>query len=354
MANNWIFSDGGRAQSGFNGMVGDCVIRAIAIATKLDYSIVWNDLNDRSIDAYNKTHAKPTNKPLVDNGVYPYIYHPYLKELGWSYTSVNKDIRPSDLPNTGIVIVHTRAHLFCMINGVIQDTFNSFQRVRYVWGYFTLPASKAMPVVNRPSVNRYHMSQQYLTSLNARSNKPIDLLYTVDQPNEHNTSLNYALEYWRDRAYTFTMLWGRERYTNPYSQISLKFADKLNMYHQFKIQAESELARLFALKPYVSPLMEYVSILILITALINQSIEEQSAMNTTQYTIKASKRLPVTVINPSKGTNRVVVYKRVKIARVQLGSAIGLRYGFIQLGGVTRIVKSRTLSNGEFSQWELI
>lgn len=77
-------------------------------------------------------------------------------------------------------------------------------------------------------------------------------------------------------------------------------------------------------------------------------------MDTAQYTIKPSKRLPVTVVSPSRGTNRVVVYKRVKIAKVQIGATIGLRYGFIQLGGITRIVKSRMLTNGQYSQWELI
>lgn len=72
------------------------------------------------------------------------------------------------------------------------------------------------------------------------------------------------------------------------------------------------------------------------------------------YTIRRSTRLPVTVVSPSRGTVRVVVYKQVKIARVQIGATIGLRYGFIQLGGITRIVKSRMLTNEQWSQWELI
>ena len=36
----WIYSDGGRAAAGYKGDAGDCVTRAIAIATEIPYQEV--------------------------------------------------------------------------------------------------------------------------------------------------------------------------------------------------------------------------------------------------------------------------------------------------------------------------
>ena len=36
--------DGGRAAAGYKGYAGDCVIRSIAIVTKLPYQQIYNDL----------------------------------------------------------------------------------------------------------------------------------------------------------------------------------------------------------------------------------------------------------------------------------------------------------------------
>ena len=40
------FNDGGRKDAGFKGRAGDCVTRAIAIASGLPYKKVYNDLTD--------------------------------------------------------------------------------------------------------------------------------------------------------------------------------------------------------------------------------------------------------------------------------------------------------------------
>jgi hypothetical protein len=40
----FYYSDGGRAAAGFKGETGDCVVRAIAIATEKDYREVYRDL----------------------------------------------------------------------------------------------------------------------------------------------------------------------------------------------------------------------------------------------------------------------------------------------------------------------
>lgn len=42
----FVVDDGGRAMAGFIGYAGDCVTRAIAIATGLPYRQVYDDLNE--------------------------------------------------------------------------------------------------------------------------------------------------------------------------------------------------------------------------------------------------------------------------------------------------------------------
>ena len=43
---DFIWHDGGRASSGFVGAAGDCVTRAIAIATGIAYRSIYNDLKE--------------------------------------------------------------------------------------------------------------------------------------------------------------------------------------------------------------------------------------------------------------------------------------------------------------------
>ncbi len=39
-----VKTDGGRKDAGYKGSVGDCVIRAIAVATEQDYQTVYDDI----------------------------------------------------------------------------------------------------------------------------------------------------------------------------------------------------------------------------------------------------------------------------------------------------------------------
>jgi hypothetical protein len=39
---SWVYNDGGREAAGYKGAAGDCVVRAIAIATGKSYQEVYN------------------------------------------------------------------------------------------------------------------------------------------------------------------------------------------------------------------------------------------------------------------------------------------------------------------------
>lgn len=42
----WIYDDGGRSEAGYKGTTGDCVCRAIAIATETPYQEVYDLINE--------------------------------------------------------------------------------------------------------------------------------------------------------------------------------------------------------------------------------------------------------------------------------------------------------------------
>lgn len=46
IAREYVYDDGGRAAAGFKGETGDCVCRAVAIATEQPYQVVYDALNE--------------------------------------------------------------------------------------------------------------------------------------------------------------------------------------------------------------------------------------------------------------------------------------------------------------------
>jgi len=117
-------SDGGRAQYK-EGRAGDCVTRAISIATGRDYQAVWNELQ-----------AMGAKNP--DNGVNKRIWSKLLKALGFKWVSCGKNGRTNRdyVPTNGAVILRQRRHLCAVINGVLKDTHTTHQKK--ITGYYIL------------------------------------------------------------------------------------------------------------------------------------------------------------------------------------------------------------------------
>ena len=141
-------NDGGREKAGFKGGAGDCVVRSIAIAAKLPYMQVYEDLrsanqnyaelkNDRLARRLNNKGSSPRN------GNHRNVFHDYILGLGFEWVPTMRvgagcrvHLRPSELP-TGTLIVKVSKHLTAIVDGVIQDTHNP-SRVgsRCVYGYY--------------------------------------------------------------------------------------------------------------------------------------------------------------------------------------------------------------------------
>ncbi len=149
----FVHDDGGRAAAGFKGSTGDCVTRAIAIATGLPYREVYDALhqgalNDRVVTAklelrYGKNarrHASPRD------GVHPRVYRRYLAELGWQWVPTMQigqgttvHVRADELP-AGRLIVRLSKHLAAVVDGVLHDTGDcSRDGTRAVYGYWREP-----------------------------------------------------------------------------------------------------------------------------------------------------------------------------------------------------------------------
>ena len=134
----FVYHDGGRKAAGYRGMVGDCVVRAITIATELPYQKVYDDIN--ILAQLEKSRVARSN---AREGVYRKTYDAYLNQLGWSWTPTMKvgsgcrvHLRDDELPS-GRLIVRLSRHLTAVLNSIIYDTHDpSREGTRCVYGYW--------------------------------------------------------------------------------------------------------------------------------------------------------------------------------------------------------------------------
>jgi len=128
----FIYDDGGRSKYFKATNVGDCVVRAIAIATKTDYKEVY--------DALKKINGGKSCR----NGTPKNVDKKYLKEIGWVWhptmtigSGCKVHLTDDELPS-GRLICQVSRHLVAVIDKVIYDTFDCTRDGnRCVYGYWT-------------------------------------------------------------------------------------------------------------------------------------------------------------------------------------------------------------------------
>ena len=144
-----VINDGLRSDAGYKGVAGDCVTRAIVIASGMDYQQVYDDLSVSNKAAYatwekrKKTTAKRKVR-TARNGVLKEASRPYLENLGWKWTPTmligqgcKVHLNPKELP-AGRLIVSISRHLVAVIDGVVHDTYDCTRNgTRCVYGYYT-------------------------------------------------------------------------------------------------------------------------------------------------------------------------------------------------------------------------
>lgn len=146
-------TDGGRAEAGYKGEAGDCVTRAIAIATGKPYQEVYDALNHLA-----KRERTGKRKRTISNarkGVHKQTAKKYLESLGWEWvptmtigSGCKVHMRAEELPSGRLVVALSR-HKAAVIDGVLWDTYDCTRGgTRCVYGYFRERISEvSVPVI---------------------------------------------------------------------------------------------------------------------------------------------------------------------------------------------------------------
>ncbi len=129
----FLWDDGGRAASGFVGQAGDCVTRAISIATGLAYRDIYDVLGER------------VSKSARD-GVPVTIMDEYLRGLGWKSVKTSQPFEQEWLPS-GVSIVllakpveHYRGwHACTLVDATVYDTWNASDDEYLIERFWTHP-----------------------------------------------------------------------------------------------------------------------------------------------------------------------------------------------------------------------
>lgn len=135
----WVYNDGGRSKC-FKGTTGDCVCRAISIATGKDYKEIYNLINKYAKE-YSKTN--PDDNSHARYGVSKELADKILADLGYTWiptmrfgTGCKVHLRDGELPN-GTLIVRVSKHFTTVIDGIINDTYDcSRDGTRCCYGYY--------------------------------------------------------------------------------------------------------------------------------------------------------------------------------------------------------------------------
>lgn len=135
----FTFNDGGRVDAGYKGNAGDCVVRAIAIATETPYQKVYDDL----FELNQRQKGKLRGASPRDGGTKTATIRKYMHSLGWKFvatigigTGCKVHLKSDELPQ-GRIVVRASKHLVAVIDGVINDTYDcSRNGTRCVYGYY--------------------------------------------------------------------------------------------------------------------------------------------------------------------------------------------------------------------------
>lgn len=171
----WVYDDGGRSEYFAAKRVGDCVCRAVAIATGKDYKEVYDDINE--LAKAERIGKRKKSKSSARNGVYKDTIRKLMEKYGWEWvptmfigSGCKTHLREDELPG-GRLVVNVSRHSVAVIDGVIHDTYDPSRKgTRCVYGYFKKKA-EAEPVPKKESKH-----ERFLRVAEARTNRAANML----------------------------------------------------------------------------------------------------------------------------------------------------------------------------------
>lgn len=128
-----VLTDGGRSKYFKASKVGDCVTRAVAIATKRDYKEVYNEI--AKVIGYtprNGVRHGDAKKVMKHFGAY---WLPFMK-IG---SGCKVHLKDDEVPSKGTYVCKLSGHVCALVDGVVYDSFDptrdSSRCVYGVWGF---------------------------------------------------------------------------------------------------------------------------------------------------------------------------------------------------------------------------
>lgn len=140
----FVQDDGGRLAAGFKGAAGDCVCRAISIASGLPYGEVYAVLAEQT-GKQRKGKSGQKRPASARNGINTdrKWFKDYMASIGFQWvptmsigSGCHVHLRDGELP-AGRLIVSVSNHYTAVVDGVIHDRFDpSRDGNRCVYGYW--------------------------------------------------------------------------------------------------------------------------------------------------------------------------------------------------------------------------
>ncbi len=135
------YNDGGRAAAGYKGTTGDCVCRAIAIATARPYQEIYELINDFA--KRERKGKRKRGRSSARTGVHKGTIRRVIESFGWVFvptmgigTGCRVHLRADELPR-GRLIVNLSRHMSAVIDGVVHDIHDPCRDgTRCVYGYW--------------------------------------------------------------------------------------------------------------------------------------------------------------------------------------------------------------------------
>jgi len=140
-----VKNDGGRAVAGYKGSAGDCVTRAVAIASGRPYDEVYKTLAEgNAAQSVTKRYRKRAKSARNGVCVKRTWFKEYMRLLGFRWVACMQigsgckvHLRSEELPS-GRLVVAVSKHYTAVIDGVLHDTYDcSRDGTRCVYGYWT-------------------------------------------------------------------------------------------------------------------------------------------------------------------------------------------------------------------------
>lgn len=148
----FYYNDGGCAAEGFRQKkhCGDCVCRAIAIATQRPYSEIYDLILHYAKQERTGKRKRRVSDP--ERGVYRTTERKVMSALGWEWvptmgigTGCRVHLCADELP-AGRIVVNVSHHFTAVVDGVINDLYDpSRGGTRCVYGYYRPTANALKP-----------------------------------------------------------------------------------------------------------------------------------------------------------------------------------------------------------------